>query len=86
MENRRFDHLLGWHPTANARQTALFYPDEQNNLSSSPLACGDLGAARKRRRAVHVQGCFLMRAGCADLGVREAGGKGSRPPAGHKGL
>ena len=28
MENRSFDHLLGWHPTAEARQTGLSYPDE----------------------------------------------------------
>jgi phospholipase C len=28
MENRSFDHLLGWFPTADARQTALSYPDE----------------------------------------------------------
>lgn len=27
MENRSFDHLLGWHPTANARQTGLSYLD-----------------------------------------------------------
>ena len=28
MENRSFDHLLGWFPTADARQTAFSYPDE----------------------------------------------------------
>jgi phospholipase C len=28
LENRSFDHLLGWLPTADARQTALSYPDE----------------------------------------------------------
>jgi phospholipase C len=27
MENRSFDHLLGWLPGANGRQTALRYPD-----------------------------------------------------------
>ena len=27
MENRSFDHLLGWHPTADARQEGLEYPD-----------------------------------------------------------
>ena len=26
MENRSFDHLLGWHPTANGRQLGLSYP------------------------------------------------------------
>jgi len=28
MENRSFDQLLGRLPTADARQTALSYPDE----------------------------------------------------------
>jgi phospholipase C len=27
MENRSFDHLLGWHPTADGRQAGLTYPD-----------------------------------------------------------
>lgn len=29
MENRSFDHLLGWHPTANGMQVGLDYPDAQ---------------------------------------------------------
>lgn len=28
MENRSFDHLLGWHPTANAMQSELSYADD----------------------------------------------------------
>ena len=32
MENRSFDHLLGWHPTANAVQQGLSYPDETGAL------------------------------------------------------
>jgi phospholipase C len=28
MENRSFDHLLGWHPTADGMQAGLTYPDE----------------------------------------------------------
>jgi phospholipase C len=32
IENGSFDHLLGWHPTANAMQAGLFYPDELDNL------------------------------------------------------
>src|SRR5581483_7074331 len=28
MENRSFDHLLGWHPTADGRQAGLSYPDD----------------------------------------------------------
>ena len=28
LENRSFNHLRGWLPTADARQTALSYPDE----------------------------------------------------------
>ena len=30
MENRSFDHLLGWHPTADATQDGLLYPDPEN--------------------------------------------------------
>jgi phospholipase C len=29
MENRSFDHLLGWHPTADAVQEGLSYPDPE---------------------------------------------------------
>ena len=29
MENRSFDHLLGWLPGANGRQQGLFYADEK---------------------------------------------------------
>jgi phospholipase C len=36
MENRSFDHLLGWHPTADARQTDLSYPDPESDNSLVP--------------------------------------------------
>jgi len=29
MENRSFDHLLGWHPTAEGEQAGLSYPDPE---------------------------------------------------------
>jgi phospholipase C len=32
MENRSFDHLLGWMPNANGRQSGLSYPDNNGNL------------------------------------------------------
>ena len=32
MENRSFDHLLGWLPNANGRQAGLSYPDNNGNL------------------------------------------------------
>ncbi len=32
MENRSFDHLLGWLPNANGCQTGLSYPDNNGNL------------------------------------------------------
>jgi phospholipase C len=32
MENRSFDHLLGWMPNANGRQAGLSYPDNNGNL------------------------------------------------------
>lgn len=39
MENRSFDHLLGWHPSANAQQGELSYPDSGGTLRSTlPLA------------------------------------------------
>ena len=39
LENRSFDRRRGWLPTADARQTALSYPDEQGNRHQpAPLA------------------------------------------------
>ncbi|HKQ60481.1 MAG TPA: alkaline phosphatase family protein [Candidatus Polarisedimenticolaceae bacterium] len=39
MENRSFDHLLGWHPTADAMQEGLAYPDHNEVLQPTfPLA------------------------------------------------
>ena len=39
MENRSFDHLLGWHPTADGMQAGLSYTDESGNtLSTHALA------------------------------------------------
>jgi phospholipase C len=35
MENRSFDHLLGWMPNANGRQAGLSYPDTNGNLQST---------------------------------------------------
>jgi len=32
MENRSFDHLLGWMPNANGRQAGLSNPDNNGNL------------------------------------------------------
>jgi phospholipase C len=32
MENRSFDHFLGWHPTADAIQTGLTYPDDETGM------------------------------------------------------
>lgn len=39
MENRSFDHLLGWHPTADGRQAGLSYTDASGNTKTTyPLA------------------------------------------------
>ena len=39
MENRSFDHLLGWHPAADGMQAGLSYPDDQGVLHAThPLA------------------------------------------------
>ena len=39
MENRSFDHLLGWLPGADGRQAGLHYPDVQRRLArDAPLA------------------------------------------------
>lgn len=44
MENRSFDHLLGWHPTANGMQAGLAYPDESGALiPTAPLAPDYMG-------------------------------------------
>src|SRR5207244_5468033 len=32
MENRSFDHFLGWVPGADGRQAGLSYPDDKGNL------------------------------------------------------
>src|SRR5665213_2495603 len=47
MENRSFDHLLGWMPGVNGKQAGLKYPDLQGKpartaaLGCNPQACGD---------------------------------------------
>ena len=44
MENRSFDHFLGWHPTANGMQAGLAYPDETGALiPTAPLAPDYMG-------------------------------------------
>src|SRR3954449_11160139 len=48
MENRSFDHLLGWLPGANGKQAGLTYPD----LTGAPAPTFDLGDK--------VQSCGLM--------------------------
>src|SRR6516162_8668950 len=45
MENRSFDHFLGWLPGANGRQAGLSYPDRKGVLHptwhlSTPQGCG----------------------------------------------
>jgi phospholipase C len=35
MENRSFDHYLGWLPGANGRQDGLWYPDDHGKLHST---------------------------------------------------
>ena len=35
MENRSFDHLLGWMPNANGRQAGLEYPDNNGTLHAT---------------------------------------------------
>src|SRR5215475_15599076 len=39
MENRSFDHVLGWLPGANGRQKGLAYPDKRGTAHATwPLA------------------------------------------------
>src|SRR6187551_2956691 len=45
MENRSYDHLLGWLTTANGRQAGLSYPDRNGMLQptwhlTKPDGCG----------------------------------------------
>lgn len=63
LENRSFDHLLGWVPGANGRQTGLHYPDlHQQTVSSFALgdntqACGDKDPAHDWKSMVkHYNG------------------------------
>jgi phospholipase C len=44
MENRSFDHLLGWLPTADGKQAGLSYPDRSN-------------ASRQTHHLTDFQGC-----------------------------
>src|SRR6185295_11594950 len=41
MENRSFDHLLGWHPTADGQQAGLSYPDEAGVLQPTHALAPD---------------------------------------------
>jgi phospholipase C len=41
MENRSFDHLLGWHPTADGVQAGLDYTDSAGNASSTHALAPD---------------------------------------------
>lgn len=44
MENRSFDHFLGWHPTADGRQESLAYTDRDGGTHSTyPLASDYMG-------------------------------------------
>src|SRR5688572_16071919 len=45
MENRSFDHYFGWHPTADARNSGLSYPDANG------------AQVRTRRLTPDFQGC-----------------------------
>ncbi|MEP6904905.1 MAG: alkaline phosphatase family protein, partial [Gemmatimonadales bacterium] len=47
MENRSFDHLLGWLPTADGKQAGLSYPDRA-------------GVSRQTRHLQDFQGCGLV--------------------------
>ena len=41
MENRSFDHFLGWLPTANGKQAGLSYADQAGSLHSTYHLAGD---------------------------------------------
>jgi phospholipase C len=63
LENRSFDHLLGWVPGANGRQAGLQYPDlHQQTVSTAALgsntqACGDKDPAHDWKSMVtHYHG------------------------------
>jgi len=43
MENRSFDHLLGWHPTADGIQAGLQYTDESHTAFTHALAPDYMG-------------------------------------------
>src|ERR1700744_2119649 len=41
MENRSFDHFLGWLPGANGRQSGLSFADSQGNVHSTHALAND---------------------------------------------
>ena len=41
MENRSFDHLLGWHPTADGVQAGLQYQDDGGNVAATHALAPD---------------------------------------------
>ena len=56
MENRSFDHLLGWHPTAEARQTGLSYRDENGTSHATAPLAPDLPGLRVPRSRPFLDG------------------------------
>src|SRR5262249_19785286 len=50
MENRSFDHLLGWLPNADGMQPGLSYADPSGNVqSTAPLGPDSMGCAHPDR-------------------------------------
>ena len=43
MENRSFDHYLGWLPNATGRQSGLTYLDKNRSLASRPILSRPIG-------------------------------------------
>jgi phospholipase C len=74
MENRSFDHLLGWHPTANAMQEGLAYPDAIDGtlVPTAPLA-PDYTGCRHPDPDHSWQGSRVAYAGGAMNGFLQAG-------------
>ncbi|HEX8434192.1 alkaline phosphatase family protein [Archangium sp.] len=67
MENRSFDHLVGWTPGADGRQDGLAYPDRQGTLRPTyPLAPDYQGCAHPDPDHSYVGGRVEYNGGASD--------------------
>ena len=73
MENRSFDHLLGWLPHANGRQSGLNFRDRSGTAHATyPLAPDFTGCGRRNPDHSHAGGLVEYNNGACDGFLRSA--------------